>query len=247
MDLIIKSTQAVPTATQAPPIPEKELANPMSTNTAPNTPLPYSTAPSTPFIVQQQGLPIQTQASYPTTMNGIVGQVGPTSSVGASPPLSYGAAPAAVTGIPAYPGAIPMQPLGANVPSLGTNLPAMGINPGMAGMGTNPNQAGGINLVVNTNANSNTNSSPGATGGVNGAQPRPAPRPCPKCRMGYITRGQARCREICIKALAYSTICLTCLLPLQLLKTNYVDKCSYCGEEYGFRGELFEKPRPPKV
>ncbi|KAK5983672.1 hypothetical protein GCK32_007384 [Trichostrongylus colubriformis] len=106
---------------------------------------------------------------------------------------------------------------------------------------------GGINLVVNTNANANSNSDAKGSGGAGGGDGRPAPRPCPKCRLGYITRGQARFREMCIKVLAYGTICCTCLLPLQLLKTNYVDKCSYCGEEYGFRGELFEKPKPPKM
>ncbi|VDL77794.1 unnamed protein product [Nippostrongylus brasiliensis] len=82
--------------------------------------------------------------------------------------------------------------------------------------------------------------------GAAGVLPGMAP-PCPKCRLGYITRGQARVREMCIKALAYATVCCTCFLPLQLLKTNYVDKCTYCGEEYGFRGELFEKPKPPKT
>ncbi|KAK5973348.1 hypothetical protein GCK32_013295 [Trichostrongylus colubriformis] len=106
---------------------------------------------------------------------------------------------------------------------------------------------GGINLVVNTNANANSNSDAKGSGGAGGGDGRPAPRPCPKCRLGYITRGQARFREMCIKVLAYGTICCTCLLPLQLLKTNYVDKCSYCGEEYGFRGELFEKLKPPKM
>ncbi|KAJ1353806.1 hypothetical protein KIN20_010552 [Parelaphostrongylus tenuis] len=263
-----KSSTAPSSSTQAVTNPHKESVVSVDSNTVTNTPLPCSTAPSTPLPIQQeqqqqqQTVPMLTQTAHVPPINGVAGQVGgptmnnvagqvggPTMNgitgqvAGApcmtSPPFTtHGVGTAAMPGMPAYPATIPMQPMC-------TQPPAMGMSPQMAGMGTNPVQNGGINLVVNTNANSNTNSN--NAGGGTGALPRPALRPCPKCRLGYITRGQARFREMGIKALAYGTICFTFLLPLKLLETNYVDKCSYCGEEYGFRGELFEKPKPVKI
>lgn len=204
---------------------------------------PYATAAAAPYMTQQQqqiagasniSPPSQQQqaagAALPgSTTGGMAGGAIPQcfTSPQVMPAMAYPGAGAAPAGIPMYPpAAIPMQPM----------------------FGQPAAQNGGINLVVNTNANSNSNSGSSADtrNGAGGANATPALRPCPKCRMGYITRGQARFRETCIKMLAYGTICCTCLLPLRLLKTNYVDKCSYCGEEYGFRGELFEKPKPPK-
>ncbi|KAK5964515.1 hypothetical protein GCK32_017081, partial [Trichostrongylus colubriformis] len=215
------------------------------THTVPDTPLPYATAPNTPIPNRHQVKMPNTAQSAPTLtdLNGGMAANGmaPCMTSPQSMPMAYGAAPVVMPGMPAYQGAMPMQPMFAQ--------PPMGMAPAVqpAGLGNNPNQNGGINLVVNTNANANSNSDAKGSGGAGGGDGRPAPRPCPKCRLGYITRGQARFREMCIKVLAYGTICCTCLLPLQLLKTNYVDKCSYCGEEYGFRGELFEKPKPPKM
>ncbi|VDP14842.1 unnamed protein product [Heligmosomoides polygyrus] len=235
----------------------------------PDTPLSYATAPNTPHLAQRQmNVPYAAHSapSLNTAVNGgmfgagmaqcaaspqslpVGGQcAAPPPSVpmgaqcAASPqslPMGYGGAPAVASGMQVYPGMMPMQPMLVQ-PA------AMGMNPMQqpGALGAAPAQNGGINLVVNTNANSGSNSD--SNGGNAGA--RPAPRPCPKCRLGYITRGQARFREMAIKALAYATVCCTCFLPLQLLKTNYVDKCCYCGEEYGFRGELFEKPKPPKT
>ncbi|VDM78340.1 unnamed protein product [Strongylus vulgaris] len=101
------------------------------------------------------------------------------------PTMAYAAAPAAMPGYTA-----PMQ-----MPQMFPQQPTMPMNSmGMpGGIGTAPTQAGGINLVVNTNANANSDSN-----AKNGSSPppKPAPRPCPKCRLGYITRGQARFREI---------------------------------------------------
>ncbi|EPB72097.1 hypothetical protein ANCCEY_08819 [Ancylostoma ceylanicum] len=245
------TSDANPSASTNPPAPTKtrlpaqapiEMTAMNPPQTVPNTPLPYATAPNTPLPTQNhvQAMPFPGQPVQPgVNVAGMPGAPG-MGCAGPIPPMQPGMAYAAGPAImPGYPAGVPMQQM-FSPPS------AMPMNPlGMAGaMGTNPNQNGGINLVVNTNANSNSNSD--QKGGA-GAAPKPAPRPCPKCRLGYITRGQARFRETCIKALAYATICCTCLMPLKLLETNYVDKCSYCGEEYGFRGELFEKPKPPKM
>ncbi|WKX93462.1 hypothetical protein Q1695_011049 [Nippostrongylus brasiliensis] len=249
-----------------PSVPSTGATN---TNMVPNTPLPYATAPNTPLPSQnqfavppyaaQQAQPLGAPLNGGMAAPGMPTQVMPVPGVSApgmapcvgsppSMPMGYGTA-GVLPGMAPYPGAVPMQPM---QPMYGQ--PPMAMNPAPApqpGVGTNPTQSGGINLIVNTNASSGSNSdSKGGAGGTQGAGAggtTPAPRPCPKCRLGYITRGQARVREMCIKALAYATVCCTCFLPLQLLKTNYVDKCTYCGEEYGFRGELFEKPKPPKT
>ncbi|XGW07286.1 hypothetical protein V3C99_010461 [Haemonchus contortus] len=203
--------------------------------------LPYATAPNTPTPKRDQvNMPSSAQ-SAPALNNIGGGQPTGGTQCMTSPqamPMTY-TAPMVMPGMATYSGPMPVHPMFAQSAAMGLAPP---VQP--QAMGTNPNQNGGINLVVNTNANSNSNAN-GARG--TDGQACPAPRPCPKCRLGYITRGQARIREMCIKALAYGTICCTCLLPLQLLKTNYVDKCSYCGEEYGFRGELFEKVKPPKM
>ncbi|CAJ0606353.1 unnamed protein product [Cylicocyclus nassatus] len=231
LDLPTTSPQ-LPTNT---PYEMKAMKPPQIDQMTPITPLPYTTAPNTPMPMQGQSLPFSGQPgmSVPGMTSAGMSNVGaPT----IQPSVAYAAGPAAMQGY-----STPMS-----LPQMYSQQPAIPMNPiGMpGGVATAPSQAGGINLVVNTNANANSDSN-GRNGQSN--PPRPAPRPCPKCRLGYITRGQARFREMCIKILAYSTICCTCLLPLKLLNTNYVDKCSYCGEEYGFRGELFEKPKAPKM
>ncbi|VDN33810.1 unnamed protein product [Cylicostephanus goldi] len=88
------------------------------------------------------------------------------------PSMAYATGPAAMQGYPT-----PMS-----MPQMYSQQPAIPMNP-----------MGGINLVVNTNAN--TNSGPNGGNGPSNP-PKPAPRPCPKCRLGYITRGQARFREV---------------------------------------------------
>ncbi|KHJ92649.1 hypothetical protein OESDEN_07455 [Oesophagostomum dentatum] len=102
------------------------------------------------------------------------------------PTVAYATSPAVMGGYPTA--TAPMQqvyPQPAVVPPNAMCMPGA--------MGTSPGQAGAINLIVNTNTNPN-----GATPPSRAAAPppRPAPRSCPKCRMGYITRGQARFREV---------------------------------------------------
>ncbi|CAI4231672.1 unnamed protein product [Auanema sp. JU1783] len=82
-----------------------------------------------------------------------------------------------------------------------------------------------INVVVN------------ASSSVNGGE---SARYCPKCRVGVIVRKQSRMRQIAIVMMSAITCCLCCTC-CYLLKNNYVDKCSYCGKNYGHRGARYEK------
>ena len=121
------------------------------------------------------------------------------------PTMAYAASPAGVGDYP--PASVPLQqvyPQSAAMPANGMCIPgAIGTSPGQAGESElilgftihrlNPLILGAINLIVNANSNPNGGHVPDR---VNALASRPAPRPCPKCRMGYITRGQARFREV---------------------------------------------------